>query len=429
MCGIVFVANALGGATCLDTALSVLHSRGPDEKGSQELRIGTTDVSIGHTRLSIQGINSVDCIQPLISHCGRYSLIYNGEIYNAAELKLMLPSSNKYYGDTSLLFDLLKKYGWKVLEKIEGMFSVVFIDHSKNKAYFGRDSVGVKPLYYISQDQRFIAASTIKAIEACGHDLLVDTDDLFESLNTGFTSSENCGFQGIKKVLPGQVIELELAKSLEIKCHKLVVSKDRELNEQLLRQTIKQQSVSDVPTCIFFSGGVDSTALAYGSQAALLHMKYENSEDSQYAELIAFKLDKKILNAPFEVSSDLFLDANFIARNLEEPISDYTFMSTYKLSKFAKSKGFKVAMSGMGADEVFSGYPRYKAFKYLPVVRFCKTIFPWKLFLFATKALISDEKKYSRLISACSEVSWATQYIRLLGYFSGYFGFWHNHAW
>ena len=420
MCGIVFAVNTNGISTSLDEALTSLYSRGPDEKGSRVLQFGSTSVSVGQTRLAIRGLDTAENSQPLISECGQYSLIYNGEIYNLKELTLKLLGNKKYSGDTSLLFDLLKKYGWKILEKIEGMFSIVFTDRVKNKAYIARDSIGIKPLYYSFNKKQFFAASTIKAIEACGLELFIDKDDLFESLNAGFTSSENSGFKGVYKLIPGQVIELDLKTNLEIKFHKLDIIKDQKLNKKLLEEIINQQSISDVPTCVFFSGGVDSTVIAYGTQTPLLHMQYENSQDHHYAEIIGEKLGKKVTNVPFNNSLDLFAEANFIAKNIEEPISDYTFLSTYDLSNFAKSKGFKVAMSGMGADEVFSGYARYIAFKYLPVVKFCKTVFPSKLFFFLIKFLIPDEKKYLRLISACSEISWATQYIRLLGYFSDY---------
>lgn len=420
MCGLIFVIDPLTKIRDIEESVQSLRSRGPDEYGTYNFDTTEVRVSIGHTRLAIRGVESPNCCQPLISSSERYVLAYNGEIYNSDYLAHKFLGSKQFAGDTPLLFELLKKYGQDVIKHIEGMFGFVFIDKKIGKAVIARDQIGIKPIYYAKNDGSFIIGSTIKSIVKCGVDPKVCKNDLFESLSTGFVSAESSGFEQIKKLKPSTTMILNFANPTQPFFEKYSSASAQGNFKDLFPSTVSQQNVSDVNSCVFFSGGVDSTVLATETESDLLHLEYNNSADRDFAGKISTILDRKISYKQFVASKNLFEEANFIARHVEEPISDYTFIATYQLSQFAKELNYKMALSGMGADEVFAGYPRYNAFVYLKFFKTFKKVLPHKIFQFILKKIITNENKSRRLIAACVENTWAGEYIRLLGYFSSW---------
>jgi len=418
MCGLVFVIDPVENKRKIEEAVWSLRSRGPDEFGIYEFNNANLCFRVGHTRLAIRGLNSSNCEQPLISDCERYVLAYNGEIYNTNFLANKFLNSKRFAGDTPLLFELLKNYGQDIIKHIEGMFAFVFIDKEIGSATIARDHVGIKPIYYTKNNGSFIIGSTINSIVRCGVNPQICKNDLFESLSTGFVSGDSSGFEEIKKLKPGTILEIDFKSHLMPKFKKYNNIFEREDFTHVFPNIIKEQSISDVNSCIFFSGGVDSTVLAAETKSDLLHLEYNNSADRDFAAKISKILNRTIKYKKFIRGQNIFEEAKFIAKHVEEPISDYTFIATHQLSQFAKDLQYKVALSGMGADEVFSGYPRYTAFLYLKFVKFFKNILPNSLFQFLLKKIIRNENIYRRLIAACSETTWAGEYIRLLGYFS-----------
>ena len=199
---------------------------------------------------------------------------------------------------------------------------------------------------------------------------------------------------------------------------------DKSLSNKI-NVAIDSQQIADVPLGIFFSGGADSSILASKfKKSELFFAKYESDPsadiDLEYSSKIAKYLNKELKVAELASDEDdvesLLQSIEFVAKNTEEPISDYTFWATYQLSKAAHDQGYKVMLSGMGGDEAFAGYPRYLVLKNHSLIKFVSPLLKLmlKLQLFPKKL----NKKFERLVSYSSESNWGVAYSRMLGYFS-----------
>ncbi|WP_017906420.1 asparagine synthase C-terminal domain-containing protein, partial [Pseudomonas asplenii] len=242
--------------------------------------------------------------------------------------------------------------------------------------------------------------------------------------NNGFLYEPNTGYKAIKKIPPGNYIELNLATGLSKLKQYQKLSDFKSENNLLenVRAATNRQLMADVPVGVFFSGGVDSSILAsFSGEADLFFAKYEATEDSvvdmKFSTNIANFLNKKLVTTELlDSTNDIFESIDFVAGNTEELISDYTFWSTYRLSVAARESGYKVMLSGMGGDEAFAGYPRYKVLKHHTLISLLSPALrlALKLRLFPKKL----DKKFERLVSYAQEKYWPLAYSRMLGYFS-----------
>jgi asparagine synthase (glutamine-hydrolysing) len=288
--------------------------------------------------------------------------------------------------------------------------------------------VGIKPLYLYQSDDSLYASSEIKGLKIFPEvDQTISKQDIFEFFNTGFLYEPSTGFEHIKKLPPGHYLELDLVDgSIVIEEFSAPINPDdRSDLEQKLAKAIKMQRLADVPVGIFFSGGADSSILAcLANDTNLLFAGYDKDPssdlDSKYATLISEHLSANLTTVRIEGSStqvsDILNSFYFVADNTEELISDYTFWSTYLLSKAARESGYTVMLSGMGGDEVFAGYPRYLVVRYHSLIKCLAPIF--KLLNYASLVPNSLSKKFDRLLSYLEEQDWPLGYSRLLGYFS-----------
>jgi asparagine synthase (glutamine-hydrolysing) len=431
MCGISFYCSSISHHSDeLDASLNRIQHRGPDSHGLLKENIGGYSVGIGHNRLSVVDLSSA-ASQPMESESG-VSIAFNGEIYNFKQLRLKLINSGvefKSSSDTEVILKMYDAYGIHSFGMLSGIFSFVLLDKFQKKIYVVRDFIGVKPIYIYQDNTELYGSSEIKGLFSFGNVKKdIDKLDVFEFFNQGNLYEPNTGFKYIKKIPPCHYLELNLvnSESLVRKYYKNdKLSTDCNLDE-IIKKTVNSQHFADVPVGLFFSGGTDSSILSCFSKVnKLLFAKFDSGTisdiDYNFSYKIAKFLGKDIVTVNLEsdhkTKKSIMRDIDFVAENSEELIADFTFLSTYQLSKKAKEHGFTVMLSGIGGDEVFAGYPRYLIPKYHKLVILLSPIL--KFLLNIRLFPKSMDKKFERLVSYSKEKNWMFSYARLLGYFSG----------
>ena len=401
MCAIVGWASGAGQFR-LDDALAALHHRGPDANGRLTERVADLSIGLGHCRLSIIDL-SAEANQPFHTADGRHVMVYNGEIYNFAALRGELEERGCRFrtrSDTEVVLQGLALEGASFLARLDGMFALAWLDRTERRLVLARDRLGIKPLYYQLEPEGFglSFASEVRGLRALtGRPLRPDLALLPEFLLNGFLYEPETGIAGVRKVAPGQLLELQLAqRTLRTRAFIAPAPADAaaiaagegigeapvssgELGQSfearidaLLRAAVADQRVADVPLGLFFSGGIDSSVLAAASSGGLegLYLAHDDASgsaaggDAPYVEAMAtaLKLPLRRVHLQSErLEGDALLE-HFaaVAAGVEEPISDYTFMASAAIAKAARDAGFTVMLSGMGGDELFGGYPRYQ---------------------------------------------------------------------
>jgi asparagine synthase (glutamine-hydrolysing) len=349
--------------------------RGPDADGFY-----TNDtIALGHRRLSIIDLSTA-ANQPIADHTGRYQIIFNGEIYNFQEVKKMLtdyPFSTN--SDTEVLLAAYSKWGVDCLPYLKGMFAFVILDTVEQMMFIARDRMGVKPVYYYVNDNVFLFASEIRGVLASGQiPAKANTIAIREFLSYQSVGFPESAIQGIHQLEAGSFITIKNNK-YSIKKYWDITSKptiDFDFNDrqkvqqqvrQLLRNAVERRLVSDVPLGAFLSGGIDSSAVVGlmaevgSSRPNTFTVGFEEKEfdESGYAKIIARKFNtqhNQVLLKPA-----VFLDELTNALNaMDTPSGDG--VNTYVVSKAIKQSGLTVALSGIGGDELFAGYPFFKQY-------------------------------------------------------------------
>lgn len=386
MCGIFGVLGSFyNGIETLD--LNLISHRGPDAQDFCDIK--NNKVLLGHTRLSIIDIND-RANQPMYSSCGRFVIIFNGEIFNYLKLKLDLEKIGvifKTKSDTEVILNGFIKLGYKFFSKLNGMFSICIHDKIKNKTIILRDQKGIKPLYIKKKNDGIIFSSEIKPIIAYQNEKTSFNEDvLVRHLAYNFSPGSKTLFKGINKLDPGTILTFYKNNS---KINKIKFEKNRYLNnvnfklikEQLdesLNLAIKDQTISDAKLGCFLSGGLDSSTIVYYAQKNRPDIetfcikgeweeKTPNESDLFHANSVAKFLNVK-LNCVEVSSENFFSNLPLMISSLEEPICDPAAISTYLISKCAKDKGIKVLLSGIGGDEVFAGYRRHMIGRYFSIL-------------------------------------------------------------
>ena len=361
----------------------VIQHRGPDHQGlwiSQDKRL-----AMGHRRLSILDLTS-EGNQPMVSHSGRYVIVFNGEIYNFKSLRDQLKNKNlRGSSDTEILLQTIEEKGLNhTLQSLEGMFAFALLDKENNKLFLVRDRLGEKPLYFAIHDGILIFASELKSLKYHpGFRKELDTRSAALYFQYGYVPGSNSIYKGVSKILPGELIEFSLSGSLESKnriywdlslprgdgentsdFYNLLTATD-EL-EELLLDVLSKESISDVSLGSFLSGGIDSsliTALLQkvsSSAVETFSIGYEEDSHNEapYASKIATHLGTKH-NELILSARDLIDTIPSLQSLFDEPFGDSSSVPTYLVSKFAKTK-LTVCLSGDGGDELFGGYSRYQ---------------------------------------------------------------------
>jgi asparagine synthase (glutamine-hydrolysing) len=362
-------------------ALESLRHRGPDAQG--EFR--DERVLLGHTRLSILDLSAAGN-QPM--HCadGRYVITYNGETYNFRELAGRHALAGlRSVSDTEVVLRLFEKLGVESFVELNGMFAFCIYNRHAGKLWLVRDRLGIKPLYYSLQDERLLFASEMKAILALGAQAPdCDLPALHEWLYFGNALGANTLIRGIRQLLPGHYLELDLDTFTAtigrywtypaipethggLHSTEAVIAQTR----HLLEQAVRRQLVSDVPVGVFLSGGVDSSAItafaarAYGGRLATYSagFDFEHGEgELPRARRVAahFGTDHHEIHVAGSGAGEL---VERMVLHHDSPFADPANIPLYLLASQLRGQ-VKVVLQGDGGDELFGGYRRYRTLSY-----------------------------------------------------------------
>lgn len=379
MCGItgIYAFNMVGRISMINiaNATNALSSRGPD---FQDMFNDQT-VALGHTRLSIIDPNP-EGHQPMTDSSGRYHIIFNGEIYNYRVLRKSLLSEGVEFNsetDTEVLLNLYIQKGKGCLYMINGFFSFAIYDKEEGSLFIARDRMGIKPLYYLKDQDRVLFASEMKSIIEYGIEKEIDYTALYTYLQLNYIPAPKTIFQDVKKLMPGQCMfikgnNVEISYYYETAIQKIEVPKtykgQKEELKKCLSHAVEKRLVADVPLGSFLSGGLDSSVIAALAvqQKPDLHtfsIGYKDEkffDETSYARAVAKKIgtDHTVFSL---TNKDLYEHIDDILNYLDEPFADSSAIAVYILSKQTK-KHATVALSGDGADELFAGYNKHAAF-------------------------------------------------------------------
>ncbi|MGB0525240.1 MAG: asparagine synthase (glutamine-hydrolyzing) [Flammeovirgaceae bacterium] len=375
MCGIAgFSSNSFSLAQ-LHQMTHALEHRGPDAAGfffDESIGIG-----LGHRRLSILDL-SESANQPFVSHCGRYSMIYNGEVYNFQEIRSQLAARNwRTNGDTEVILEAFVAWGPQAVEQFNGMFSIAIWDKKEHELHLFRDRMGIKPLFYFQDGADFVFASELKAIvPLVKHRLSIHKQAIYHFLHVGYIPQEETIYQEIKKFPAGYYGCWKQAK-LHVdsywkpieKIQDKTITNEAEAKTQLhelLIDSVQSRLISDVSLGTFLSGGIDSSTITAIAQSLTsqriktfsIGFKEQSHNESQYAEKVAKHLNTE--HHPFLLSEqDAIEKVADLLTLYDQPFADSSAIPTRLVSEMAK-KQVTVALSGDGGDEQFMGYGMYQ---------------------------------------------------------------------
>ena len=376
MCGIAgYIGEKQIAENLIYNTIEVMKNRGPDFQKFESFYNHNLHIVLIHSRLSIIDLDTRSNQPYVQDHC---SLIFNGEIYNYIELRKELEELGiqfKTESDTEVLLQSYLYYGEKCVEKFEGMWSFAIYDRIEHKLFLSRDRFGEKPLYYFESSDGFYFASEIKALrELSGIKFSINQDKIYS-----FLVNSHKSLYKTKTTFFNDVTEIEFATNYVLKEKVLkkykywfpkydpkVISEDEavKLTRHYLLKSIKQRLRSDVPLAFCLSGGVDSSALVSLASKELNYNVTTFSiidQDKRYNELE--NIQHTIRDTGCE-NHKIFLNPkeNYFNRleNLVEyhdsPISTISYLIHSLISEAVSKRGFRISISGTGADEIFSGY-------------------------------------------------------------------------
>jgi asparagine synthase (glutamine-hydrolysing) len=351
---------------------NIQNHRGPDASSIKQYKCGT----LGHTRLSVIDLSDRS-IQPMESIDERYSIVFNGEIYNYKELRKELSLSYKFktQSDTEVLLSAYIVWGEKCLEKINGMFAFCILDSVNGNAFMARDRFGQKPFCFMEESDRLLFASEIKALLAAGVRAEADNNTWARYLNTAsYDDTDETFFKNILQLRPGECAIWQSGKGLTryfyYRLEDEYLEKEQNLDDaiqeiqELLLNSAKIHMRSDVPVGVSLSGGLDSSALLAcidhigklhkGVNCVSVDFGGDLSEEEWITAAADFhNLPSNILNyTPNEFHDSL----KPMMWHLEGPIGGLMNCALSNVMRKFKSIGTVVVQDGTGLDEAFAGY-------------------------------------------------------------------------
>ena len=357
-----------------------LTQRGPD---SGDIFV-TENVALGHRRLSIIDTSSA-ATQPMKSKNNRYVIVFNGEIFNYQELSNQFLKSYWEeigqpitHSDTEVLLGLLIQYGTKCLNWLHGFFAFSFFDTQSGRMIVARDPFGKKPLLYHLTKDGLAFSSEIKALLEWNIPRKVNYSVLHQYLQLNYVPQPQSMIEGVEKLKPGHFMVLgkqgleDYQAFYTTKCQPNLYNQYtyEEAKAELLKKmddSVQERMISDVPLGAFLSGGIDSSVIValasrHTQKLNTFSVGYKDNkffDETQYAQLVAKKYDTN--HHVFSLSNNDFLENVFgVLDYIDEPFADSSALPVYILSKNTR-KHVTVALSGDGADEVFSGYNKHAA--------------------------------------------------------------------
>ena len=380
MCGVtgIYAFNLVGKMHMVNlvTATEALAERGPDFQ-----QVFNDDiVGLGHRRLSVIDTSPMGH-QPMCDPSERFRIIFNGEIYNYQKLRKDLENQGVKFrsqSDTEVLLQLFMREGKACLQKLNGFFAFAIYDQAKQSLFIARDRLGIKPLYFLKDEDKCIFASEIKSLLAYGVERKLNYNALLQYLQLNYIPAPQTILQGVRKLSPGSYIEINRDQFIVKKYYQLsdhcspsfqgsYEDQQQKLKEKL-EQAVQRRLVADVPLGAFLSGGIDSsiiTGLARKHKPDLhtFSIGYRDEkyfDETHYARLAAkhFQTEHTVFSL---TNRDLYEHVYHLLDYLDEPFADSSAIAVYILSRETR-KYATVALSGDGADELFSGYNKHAAF-------------------------------------------------------------------
>lgn len=382
MCGIAGFVQTPGSnaEAILRSMTAAIAHRGPDDTG-----VYLDDfAALGHRRLSIIDVGGGH--QPMTSESGKLWIVYNGEIFNHADLRPALEQAGHRYQsrcDTETILHSFEQYGADCVSRFRGMFAFAIWDTNRQILFCARDRLGIKPFYYYWDGRLFAFASEIKALLEHPAILAQLEDEVLpEYLNFGYVSEERTMFRGIRKLMPGHHLTLALdpgngSPRIAIQQYwDLPLPSDSSARNdeggwiaetrRRLEETVRMRLMSDVPLGMFLSGGVDSSAIAAlikrmtNSPVKTFSVGYREAEYSElsYASEVAHSIGTDHHEVVIGME-DFFNELPSLIWHEDEPVTWPSSVSLHFVSRLAAQQ-VKVVLTGEGSDELFGGYERYR---------------------------------------------------------------------
>src|SRR5437660_5937922 len=350
---------------------------GPDDEGVRQ----AGGVTLGMRRLSI--IDLAGGHQPMHNEDSTVWVVQNGEIYNHLELREELSAAGHLFAtqsDTEVLVHGYEQWGEQMVERLNGQFACAVLDQRARQVFLARDRMGIKPLHYAIDGDRFVFASELKALlQDPALRRGVDPVALDEYLAYEFVPSPRSIVRGVNKLRPGHTLTWSVAEGkAQVKRYwapSLNVDggeRSRDVDEEcaelraVLRESVRKELISDVPLGVFLSGGIDSSAVTammtqLGGDVKSFSVGFaeRSFDEAPYAREVASHLGTEHHELVLEPSMMLGLIPK-LSTLLDEPLGDASIIPTYLLSAFTRQH-VTVALGGDGGDELFAGYPTLQA--------------------------------------------------------------------
>ena len=371
MCGILALVDTPW-ESAAPAALATLQQRGPDAQDILRL----PGAVLGHARLAV--IDLVGGAQPMHTPDGRYSIVFNGEIYNFRILREELAAGGHAFAtqsDTEVILRGFVEWGERVVERLDGMFAFAIWDQSGRSVFAARDRIGIKPLFYSTYAGLALASTLAPFFQLGGFPRRLDYEALRDYLAFQAVLAPASFLRDVRQLPPASWLRYDAqSKRLTVERYWSIApaSSPRppatdELAQEfdrLLQDSVRSQMVADVPLGAFLSGGIDSSLMVHYLAGAgakpvrTFSMRFGEAgyDESAHAEAVAWQYgtEHHVIDAP-DIDADKLLEA---IRALDQPLADPAYITTAELSRLTRS-GVTVALSGDGGDELFGGYARF----------------------------------------------------------------------
>ncbi|SMO35143.1 asparagine synthase (glutamine-hydrolysing) [Saccharicrinis carchari] len=390
MCGIngIFSHNKQSYLPQVQQMNKAMAHRGPDDKGT----FSSDYITLGHQRLSIIDLSSAGH-QPMHTPDQRYTIVYNGEIYNFPDIKKELNYPFQSQTDTEVILAAWQTWGNACLHKLNGMFTFAIWDDKEKSLTLVRDRLGIKPLYYFYDNEKLLFSSELRSLLASN--LIprqIDPEGLTDYLRYQTVQAPNTIVKNVRMLEPGSYLEIKADKKSLItkkwwhidKCQSEVPGSYQEVKAEVAKRfyaSVERRLVADVPFGAFLSGGIDSSAVVgamaqvSNRQVKTFNISFAEKEfsEAKYASHIAqlHQTDHTEINLS---PNDFLRELPNALNAIDHPSGDGP--NTWVVSKVTKQAGVTMALSGLGGDELFAGYPifnrmakleSYKALYRLPL--------------------------------------------------------------
>ncbi len=394
MCGITgayaLTEKGKGFHSKLDAAIATMALRGPDGNGKHI----EGSAALGHSRLAIIDTSS-SANQPFLDSSGRYTIVFNGEIFNYKEVEAQLTNFKpRTSSDTEILLQGFIEWGENVLNKLNGFFAFAIHDKETDELFLARDRMGIKPLLVYQDQDAIVFGSEMKALMAFGIPRVIDKDSQFLYHQFNYTPYPETIFKNVVELEPGtwmRIVSTKVSTSLnqepdfpersrrvEIGTYwsipkptalktKLTYEQAQQKLRELMEKSVQRRMISDVPLGSFLSGGIDSSIIAtiaarQTNKLNTFSIGYADEplfDETHYAEAVAKNIGSN--HTVFKLTNnDLYSDLHDVLNYIDRPFADSSALPVHILCRHTR-KHVTVALSGDGADELFSGYNKHAA--------------------------------------------------------------------